>query len=240
MILYCFLLLLMATGASAAKANGGFCRNEGQQREHESDERKFYKCIDNRWIIQSCQINYFYDHSIGFCVLFTSPTISPPHLVCHPGQRVPDPFDNTRYKECDYDGKGFTWRYCQPGSIFVRSQNMCVDIGTTTYRPTRTTTYRPTTTTTPYYGACREAAGAAGFKPDIYNCQNFYQCASGIWVQKNCPAGTIWSQSILTCDHNRGQCRPHHPTHHPTYPPTYAPSPPTIGPTWNPGNSFKK
>lgn len=61
---------------------------------------------------------------------------------------------------------------------------------------------------------CRESdasfgAGATGYKcPTLFNyygdvrdCTKFYRCVWGQAYTFNCPAGTRWSQAILTCDH---------------------------------------
>uniref|UniRef100_A0A1I7TNY6 Chitin-binding type-2 domain-containing protein n=1 Tax=Caenorhabditis tropicalis TaxID=1561998 RepID=A0A1I7TNY6_9PELO len=237
MILFCFLFLLGAGNAVSQMFPSNFCLN-GDQRTHENPQ-KFWKCVNGKWTVETCQINYFYDDQVKFCVLIRPrPTISPPsHRICRPGERLEYIFDNTKYRECTFDGKGFIVRFCQPGAVFVPSLSMCVNVQpSTTYRPPTTTTRYPTATT-PYYGTCTESGGRSGYKADIFNCRNFYQCASGIWTQRSCGEGTVWNQEILTCDHNRGQCRPHHP---PTYPPTH--------PTWNPTyppptkypNNFKK
>ncbi|CCD69309.1 Chitin-binding type-2 domain-containing protein [Caenorhabditis elegans] len=226
MLFFLIFLGLMAT----ASAKAGRC-NEGDQDAH-FDSNKFWKCEGGRWIVVTCQINYFYDATTGFCYLSRFPTTRPypppfptrPRPTqghrCYPGTRIPYPHDHTMFLECSTDGTEYIKRYCQPDAVFVQRENMCVAIQTT-YRPTRTW---PTTTTTPYYGACKESAGHDGYKPDVYNCKNFYQCASGLWTQRSCGEGTIWDQHKLTCDHNRGQCRPTSPTVQPTYQPTWRPT----------------
>lgn len=39
------------------------------------------------------------------------------------------------------------------------------------------------------------------YYPDQYDCTKFYRCVWGKATLFNCPAGTRWSQDILTCDH---------------------------------------
>ncbi|EFO90792.1 hypothetical protein CRE_08297 [Caenorhabditis remanei] len=239
--MFLFYLFLFAVGlASAAKSKNVVCF-EGERKPHEFHSRKYYKCVNNRWVQEECLFEYFFDQVSGFCVLINSPTMAPTPpknsmgRICVPGSRHPIRFETTKYKECWWNGEGFNIRFCQEGAVFVQSQNMCMNVQT--YPTTRWTT-RPPPTTTEYYGSCTESGGRAGYKPDVYNCKNFYQCASGVWTQRSCGQGTVWNQSILTCDHNRGQCRPYtRPTISPTWPPY---PPPTQTPYPYPGNQFKK
>lgn len=39
------------------------------------------------------------------------------------------------------------------------------------------------------------------YYPDANDCTKFYRCSWGKGFQYNCPAGTRWSQKLLTCDH---------------------------------------
>ncbi|ULU10715.1 hypothetical protein L5515_000835 [Caenorhabditis briggsae] len=233
-----FYIILLIGAASAAKPKYGNCL-EGDKIRHEVDAEKYYQCVRNKWVLLECQINYYFNVVTGFCEFYRvtpMPPTPPPMRVCRPGSRKPDVFDNTRYLECTYDGKGFIVRYCQPGAIFVSSENMCVNIRPT-YTPPTLPTYTPPTPATPYYGACKESAGRDGYKPDIFNCRKFYKCASGLWTQMSCGQGTIWNQAILTCDHDRGQCS--YPPVTTTYPTTWHST--TWWPTTRyPTNPFKK
>jgi hypothetical protein len=47
---------------------------------------------------------------------------------------------------------------------------------------------------------CGESAAADGFRADGENCGRFYQCASGKWVSKECPANTVFNSMIGVCD----------------------------------------
>ncbi|XP_012936149.1 early nodulin-75 [Aplysia californica] len=40
------------------------------------------------------------------------------------------------------------------------------------------------------------------FYPDANDCTKFYRCSWGKGYLFNCPAGTRWSQTLLTCDHS--------------------------------------
>ncbi|CAI2315706.1 unnamed protein product [Caenorhabditis sp. 36 PRJEB53466] len=230
------LLLILAAfiGLVSADPAASFCFTNGDRIADTQNSHSFFECRDNRWIRQFCMTNYQFNPETGFCFFAPTPrpTTTPPRTphprVCFPGSRTVYLFDNTKYKECTWDGRGYVTRYCQPGAIYNDHLQMCVDVEPTTRWPS-TTTQRPTPpSTTPFYGACTESTGQAQYKPDLYNCKNFYQCASGLWTQRSCGEGTIWNQAILTCDHNRGQCRPlEHPT---AYPPTVPPPVPTYYP----------
>uniref|UniRef100_A0A1I7SAL6 Chondroitin proteoglycan 2 n=1 Tax=Bursaphelenchus xylophilus TaxID=6326 RepID=A0A1I7SAL6_BURXY len=66
--------------------------------------------------------------------------------------------------------------------------------------------YNPQYPNPPYqhwspHSACREDPGIAGYHRDPLNCANFYQCASGRWVHKNCAPGTHFNPNGPFCDH---------------------------------------
>uniref|UniRef100_A0A8R1I0Q7 Chitin-binding type-2 domain-containing protein n=1 Tax=Caenorhabditis japonica TaxID=281687 RepID=A0A8R1I0Q7_CAEJA len=193
-----------------------FAKNKNQ--ECYNDDRKpngywttsYYVCKNYRWELTYCPPNYYVNPVTVRCTYSNGPPTTPtprptvPSQICRPGSRIPDLFDNTKYLECRWNGLEWVVRYCQPYSVFNEKTGICVSVEPTT----RYTTPPTTQTTTPYYGACTESGGAAGYKPDINSCFHYYQCASGTWIQRPCPAGTVWNQQLLTCDHNRGQCRP--------------------------------
>jgi len=47
---------------------------------------------------------------------------------------------------------------------------------------------------------CEESAADDGFRADGEDCSRCYQCASGKWVSKECPTGTIFNSMIGVCD----------------------------------------
>ncbi|CAD6190868.1 unnamed protein product [Caenorhabditis auriculariae] len=49
-------------------------------------------------------------------------------------------------------------------------------------------------------GRCVEKDGAANYKPVPGDPYSFYQCAQGRWVEIHCKDGTVWNQSIVSCD----------------------------------------
>ncbi|ESP00986.1 hypothetical protein LOTGIDRAFT_140112 [Lottia gigantea] len=40
-----------------------------------------------------------------------------------------------------------------------------------------------------------------GFYPDSNDCAYYYLCSGGIPHHIMCPTGTLWDQSVLTCNH---------------------------------------
>ena len=39
-----------------------------------------------------------------------------------------------------------------------------------------------------------------GYYEDIYDCTKFYHCTFHITYHQDCSPGTVWDQSILTCN----------------------------------------
>lgn len=48
---------------------------------------------------------------------------------------------------------------------------------------------------------CAEPCPQGAYRPSSATCGGFEQCAPSGWAFKRCPKGTLWSQSLLTCDH---------------------------------------